>query len=513
MLPGWRRGVNRQLRDFTRLSAKAINGERRSKALIRFDFYSVAPNSCQIMEVDLKTGSRESSENKTRGCIAVPFGLLFSVVGVLVSVIFGLALLSYLVSRFTGGARAPNFISHSLTWFVFGGLPLFFGTLLLSHSSKPPISKRTGLILFLVFLLLGVDATVGPKNWRGVFRRAKGVQANAAALTGTLITPHLETEIRPGTNLLWCGTFQLAWNEACALAGGDLQLAPALTTPLAQNPMAGVLNKHAFAKDCIDDASYVAMADFAKNGAYQKIRTAVKTKLAFEPHLPNEALTPRPQDFIAYAALRKRLSFSVPFERLDDSFRFGDKQVRAFGISRAKAEHDAMYPQVIILDYLSETNFIIELKTTSTGDRLILAKLKPPGRLDDLVATIRARIEGLSGEPAQTNDVLIVPRISLDITRVYSELENNWLVPIGRKVANDLFLLSAMQSINFVMNEQGVELPSEAHIAFACAQEMQPARPHIMVFDEPFLVMLERKGAPAPYFVLWVDNSELLVPW
>jgi hypothetical protein len=34
-----------------------------------------------------------------------------------------------------------------------------------------------------------------------------------------------------------------------------------------------------------------------------------------------------------------------------------------------------------------------------------------------------------------------------------------------------------------------------------------------MVFDKPFLVVLERADAMSPYFVMWVDNPELLVPW
>ena len=32
------------------------------------------------------------------------------------------------------------------------------------------------------------------------------------------------------------------------------------------------------------------------------------------------------------------------------------------------------------------------------------------------------------------------------------------------------------------------------------------------VFDKPFLIMLQRKDAEMPYFALWVDNTELLMP-
>ena len=34
-----------------------------------------------------------------------------------------------------------------------------------------------------------------------------------------------------------------------------------------------------------------------------------------------------------------------------------------------------------------------------------------------------------------------------------------------------------------------------------------------LVFDEPFLVMIQRTDASQPYFALWVGNAELLVPF
>jgi hypothetical protein len=108
---------------------------------------------------------------------------------------------------------------------------------------------------------------------------------------------------------------------------------------------------------------------------------------------------------------------------------------------------------------------------------------------------------------------LIVPRVGFDLLREYSEIETRWLVPTDGKVAPDLLLLSALQTIKFEMNEKGVELRSEAHMAFGCGKEGEPHRKHLMIFDQPFLVLLERTGARMPYFALWVDNPELLVPW
>ena len=444
----------------------------------------------------------------------VLFGLPLAVFGAFVIVIVGLFLFNYVASRIAGGPRGPGMLGGCFFWFVFGGIPLALGKWMLGNPFRAPFLKKVSLSVMLLFVVLGADALWGPKNWRGVFRREKILQGDAASLKGTFVTPYMETVIHPGTNLLWCGTFQLAWNEACALAGGGLRLVSLKPDSLLQNSIAAALNQHSFTKDCIDESSYVAASGLVKDGIHQKIVKEVKGKLGFDPRLvPEKSLTPRTQDFVAYACLWKKLAFPVPFERLDDSFSFGDKQVRAFGLGRTRASHESMCPQVLILDYRNENDFIVELKTTSPGDRLILAKLQPKGTLGEMARSVREREEGRKGEPAGTNDVVVVPRVSLDIVRRYRELENHWLVPFGRNVAPDLFLLSAMQAIKFDMNEKGVELLSEAHMAFGCAGEREPVRTHIMILDKPFLVLLERKTARVPYFALWVDNPEVLIPW
>ena len=42
---------------------------------------------------------------------------------------------------------------------------------------------------------------------------------------------------------------------------------------------------------------------------------------------------------------------------------------------------------------------------------------------------------------------------------------------------------------------------------------MGPGKPRQLVFDKPFLILLQRGDAQQPYFALWVDNAELLTPW
>jgi len=37
--------------------------------------------------------------------------------------------------------------------------------------------------------------------------------------------------------------------------------------------------------------------------------------------------------------------------------------------------------------------------------------------------------------------------------------------------------------------------------------------PTYFVLDRPFLIYMKKRDATAPYFVMWVDNAELLTHW
>ena len=50
-------------------------------------------------------------------------------------------------------------------------------------------------------------------------------------------------------------------------------------------------------------------------------------------------------------------------------------------------------------------------------------------------------------------------------------------------------------------------------MAFGCAKQAEPVPKHRMIFDKPFLILMQRRNAKTPYFAFWVDNAEVLVSW
>ena len=371
--------------------------------------------------------------------------------------------------------------------------------------------KRFLIAALLVVLLVLLGVRIFPSCFSddhdSVFTSEKLLEATADQLRATIVTPHLEVPLEPGRSVLWCATFQLAWNEVCALVGEDIHFDD-------EPPMVAILNRKSATKADLDEASYVALAGFVRDGIYDEIPKALDRKFKGEasPHLlPNPAVAPRPQDIVAYAYLFKHLEFPVPFERLDEPLDFGGTRVDCFGIGHEyKPDHPRLYSQVRILYYKGPDDFAVELLTKSEKDRLILAKRRPGATLLETVVATEEKIAASEPTGASEGDVLIVPKFNFDLTRSYSELIGRLLVVKNPAVAKDLVVLAAIQNIRFQMDEKGVRLRSESHMQFGCAA---PSPDRVMVFDKPFLVFLKREGAKAPYFALWVDNSELLVPY
>ncbi len=357
--------------------------------------------------------------------------------------------------------------------------------------------------------LFAVGVGHGCESHDAVFNERDCLRAMATELRGTIVAPHLEAAIGSGRNVLWCGTFQLAWNEACDVAGGQLQLDP-------PSQVADALNRKGFSRDDLDDASYVAVAGLVRDGVFERIDRQLNARFGgrARPALkPRREITARPQDMVAYAYLFKHLEFATPFERLDTPLEFAGSSVASFGMGwKPNEAREAMAQQVEILHYAGKDDLVIELKTKSQGDHLILAKIQPEATMAETIASAQARIAKRAPVTAQGDDVLMVPRVNFDITRDYSELTGRRLVPTKAGMADDLQLLSAVQGICFEMDEKGVRLKSEATMRFGCAASARVRPEHIMIFDRPYLILMVRTGARAPHFALWVANPELLVP-
>jgi hypothetical protein len=329
------------------------------------------------------------------------------------------------------------------------------------------------------------------------------VTADARDLKTTVVVAHRTHRLLPDQNVVWCATFQLAWNKLCRRAGGSVRLATS-------SPLVDLLNTQDIGPDDVDNASYVAAAGALEEGIYDKIDTELKRTFGGDaaPQLARSEKLIRPQDVFAYAYLFKDLRFAKPFEVLSRPLIFGGEGVRCFGIEAGKAVPAALLDQVRIFEYDRESGqTIIELVSTSKDDQLVLAMITPKDTLAETITAVLAQITQREGLPAYESDVLKVPKFNFDLTRSYDELIGQAIVSTNVAMPSDGVIVEALQTIRFQLDEKGARLRSESEVSIGCGEKGTPRQ---LVFNQPFLLMMKLRDADDPYFAMWVDNAELM---
>lgn len=336
-------------------------------------------------------------------------------------------------------------------------------------------------------------------------------QVNSASLKATAFTAALNAKITQDKNLIFCSTFQLAWDSLKnSIIKNKVQLSG--NPPLAQE-----LNKSLIPQKDISPESYLAMAGYKKDGIIGKINKSLKSKFGNEAPSLKESELARPDDVLAYAFLYKNLKFKKEFEGLTDPITFNDGKnnvkVKSFGIK--KFEHNDKYAelakQVSIVYYKNNNDFVIKLNSASTKDEIMLAKIAPQATLSGTIDAVNKLLSLNNTKDKDVSlhggDTLQIPKLDFDILHNYKDLE-------GKNVLNKgfegYFIAKAMQSVRFRLNEKGALLKSEAKIIMTKGAFMGEEHKNL-IFDKPFLLCLKEKGAKYPYLAIWVNNAELLV--
>jgi hypothetical protein len=349
------------------------------------------------------------------------------------------------------------------------------------------------LVFFALCLLVGC----------GREKPGKVLRADSKDLKHTIITANLEEKIVPGKNIIYCSTFQLAWNELRDnIVKEDIRLD-------GDPPLVAVLNKKLATKDDISPDSYLAMVGFGKDGILEKVNNSLRSKFGDAAPTVTEPLGP--EDILAYAYLLKDLKFATPFESLKEPVEFQSSlctsNVRAFGIKEfnpGKRKHQKLAEEVSILGYADEgAEFVVGLSSKSPKDEIVLAKVKPAETLLETFRSVHSAAERRESWDLDHDDTLQVPKLDFDLRHSYSEL-------IQKSLRNEgfqgYFITKAQQDIRFRLNERGAMLKSEARLKVESKE-----RPRRLVFDAPFLLYLREKQGKFPYLAIWVDNAEILL--
>ncbi|MCX7012917.1 MAG: hypothetical protein NTW86_10235 [Candidatus Sumerlaeota bacterium] len=340
-------------------------------------------------------------------------------------------------------------------------------------------------------------------------------------LKATQVVPTLDSPIPEGKNAIWCASFLCAWKTLAAdLAGEPIALegAPEAAASLnaAKDPR----------PDIPEDALY-AVAGWKQDGVIDKIQGELKRRFPRKqpPTFPRAA----ENSFIAYSYLEANVKFSLLYFQYQHPLEFSDSggrktKITSFGIRTDDKHVDKLRAQPRVLFRKGGLNgetfeFAIDLCADSSPSQIVVARIAREPTLAAALERIdreSTKVDELTQKTPENavylrevrpEDMLQVPDMLWRISHRFAELENR---PFANSKLRGQNLDVAQQDILFRLDRSGAELKSEAKMyGYGILYG-----PHTdFVLDRPFLICMKKRGAASPYFVMWVDNAELLCPW
>ena len=325
-----------------------------------------------------------------------------------------------------------------------------------------------------------------PKTGKTKINKTEGI---TTALT-------LEDEIVDDT--IWCGTFQLIWNDLKnELAKQDIVFTPQLK--VVEN-----LNKETFkAKDLGEDYYYkkIGVSSLALK---EEIEKAIKEKFNETSDILDDFdwNNAGPEDYFLYAMLKKEFKFENEFEELE-SGKFGKyDDVKFFGIK--DNDNYEVRNQVDVLYYNSKDDFAIKLKTKEV-DEVILCKNPKGETFNSIYENIKAEEKKYEGKKhLEEGELLRVPNIKLKEKNEFNEIENKSFLFANGDSYN---IEKAIQTIEFELNKFGGKIKSEAGMMVLKESIMvEPEVKREFLIDDTFSIFLIEEGKENPYFAAKISD-------
>jgi hypothetical protein len=304
-------------------------------------------------------------------------------------------------------------------------------------------------------------------------------------------------------NYVWGGAMNMAWNELkdnfvreeVKLDTRDPQVLETLKK----------LNKPVFSKQDMDEASYYVKSGYGQ-GTINSINKECRAKFPTKS-IDDLKLKLGEKDIISYAYFLKEIEYQLAFTK--QNMRFDDNLVKGFAVSGDS------YANVYILDYVNDDKFLIGIKLKDNNDQIFLAKGYPMDKPDEIVKLLREKApvqsspDTFPGMTMNKKDFFQAPILHLDYNRSYKEM-------IGQTIMNGKlngYVISVMQEIvKFDMDEKGARVENEAYIGLATSAGPghDVYKPKQLLLDKPYWVMMKRFNSDNPYFILGVQNIELM---
>lgn len=334
---------------------------------------------------------------------------------------------------------------------------------------------------------------------------------SSTQLVETEVMPTLDTPLDAAGNAVWCAPFEAAWNRLRDdVIGEPLRIAHA-------QPTADRLNDSPLTEAALPPGSYFAAAGQIEDGITRQIQREMTRQF------PGVALPDfdGAVGFVTYGYLDTTAAFTTPFSDTPQPIEFAG----ADGLAH-KVNGFGLYPgtdwdllgrqagQVKVLFLQTDDNaeapvaFALDLTADQAEQQVIVAVLPRAEHLRAALNDLAGRIETFASEDEyagrlQTIDALAIPNIVFHLNHEFTELQGSEKTIENAGEFQGLYLSRAAQSIGFRLDKSGATVISETNTVAA-------AIPRTFIVNRPFLVVMKQRQADQPYFVAWIENTELL---
>ena len=361
--------------------------------------------------------------------------------------------------------------------------------------------KIITLLLIGIFIVISVGYGLGLNNILKNFANENRVDENNNSnkkdktSNNTDINVALTMDDKIENNTVWCGTFQLIWNDLKNdFAKQDIEFTPQLE--VVKN-----LNKGQFNTSKISDNSYYKAQGIPTEKLKAEIEKGIKDKFnETSDILDGFDFDGNPDKYLLYAMLKKEFKFNKQFEELENGQFGAYENVKYFGTKENNSEE--LREQIQVLYYKSRDEFAVKL-LTKQNDEIIIAKGIDKDTFNETYKEIQDKQNSYDGEKEfLKTDTLKIPNIDFKTEKEFKELENK---PFKISAGNSYIIEKAIQTIQFELDKTGGKIKSEAGMGIAKTALIRE-EPRDFSVDNTFTLFLKENDKDMPYFAAKIEN-------
>jgi len=333
---------------------------------------------------------------------------------------------------------------------------------------------------------------------------------SSGSLNQTSIVPTIDSPCTKNRNVIWCSSFQLAWNRM----KDDVIRAPVEVVDAEE--LAARLNFAEQTAGDLEPDSVYAAAGRINQGIIGTIQKDMAAKFPSHSVPDFSDFANIPEGILAYSYLIANVPFKYPYRQHKYEFIFTDSNgvetnVDAFGVWGYGSQYKRMRRQAEILYYQQDDNFqmkefAIDLCRHSEPYQVVVAVVEPKDSLAQTLNYIHNQIADFKQTDNYKKRIFLGGADVLKVPEMFWEIDHRFDELIGKIITNanpSMPILEAKQWIKFKLDRYGAMLESESTIGVG-------ASGRDFIFDRPFLVYMKKRDSEQPFFAMWVDNAELL---